>query len=168
MTKQTIYRGISYSIAKGQSIVWPSQTRPVWHGVVFFDGGPGRIPETETKTAMQGRIEREINVKLDYAGDHRLYHIVENLVAELTRHDDPWQMRMRGEEPRRIPPTVAEMRARLHKVCEITERILITRYADSDRAALIEKLRAMTVERGCSPAEAAAAAAKLRMLEARV
>jgi hypothetical protein len=37
-----------------------------------------------------------------------------------------------------------------------------TRYADSDRVALIEKLRAMTIANGCTSGEEAAAKEKLR------
>jgi hypothetical protein len=165
MSKPASYREIPYSITKGPSLKSYWSTRPAWHGVISFPKGEERV-ERETRHQTVEAIEQIINIHLDYGGDHELYRIVEELVANLTRHDAPFVRVARGEEPRKIPPTIGKLRKRLHRACEIAERVLFARYAGSDRAALIEKLRAMTVERGCTPAEAAAALMKLEQLEA--
>jgi hypothetical protein len=100
------------------------------------------------------------------SGDPDLYRIVERLVLDLT-HQHKWPNGMGwGARPNELPPTPRELCVRLDQVCEITKRIIQTRYADSERAAMAEKLRAMTVANGCRPAEAATALLKLQQLGA--
>jgi hypothetical protein len=166
MSKPTTYRGIPYTITKGVSLRPYMGEKATWHGIIGFEEGAEHLPEQGTKRETKELIEKKINIRLDYEGDDSLYRLVENLIDQLIRHDDPpifsynWLA-----QPRKPPATVSELCRRLHKTCEIAERILRTRHAESAEAALIEKLRAMTVANGCTPGEAANARAMLQKLE---
>jgi hypothetical protein len=163
MAKPTTYRGVAFSITKGPSTekLWGST--PVWHGAIAFNTGPERVREGRTKFETVREVERAIDVRLDYEGDDELYHIVESLVHGVTNRRR-WQQAWHRQVDE-LPPTPRELCKVIDRACELAKGIVEKRYANSEQAALIAKLRAMTTERGCTPAEAEAALLKLQQLE---
>jgi hypothetical protein len=97
-----------------------------------------------------------IDTELDYGGDMMLHRSVEQLVRDLA---DPNRNQQGGT------PSARKLCNDIDEVCERAKRIINDRYAGSDQAILAAKLRAMTVANGCTPEEAAAAAAKLLRLK---
>jgi hypothetical protein len=123
---------------------------------------PSRRANTKTKTEAIAAIKRAIDVHLDYAGDTELFVSVERLVNDAI-HKHRWPTWPRGI-PKTLPPTAPELCALIDRMCDLAKIVIRQRYAKSEQAVLAEKLRQMTVENGCTPAEAEAARIKLQKL----
>jgi hypothetical protein len=145
MSKPSTYRGVQYTVLRSGTI---------WHAILFLNDVRTDVPERKTKTEVVELVERAIDIAFDYDGDEDLYFLVSHIVRAVK-----FDRRIRGLN-------VRQMMAGIDRACEIAKRKIEREFLPSERAALIEKLRAMTAANGCTPAEAAAALAKLQKLEA--
>jgi hypothetical protein len=141
MTQPSSYRGIPYTVTKGPNTA--ERRGLFWHSTIAFADSAEQISNLETKSELLQRIERAIDIHLDYGGDADLYYMVENLLRSVQHYvtGTAIEDRIKGVGPKIA--TTREMRSVIGQVCECAQKIISTRYADSDRAALIEKLRAM-------------------------
>jgi hypothetical protein len=162
-SKPTTYRGIPYSITKGPSTERGWGSAPCWHGAIAFNTGPERVRECKTKSETIREVERAIDVRLDYEGDDELYHVVEQLVHGVINRRR-WQQAWHRQVDE-LPPAPHELTKVIDRVSRLAKGIIEKRYGNSERSAMIEKLRAMTVTNGCTPAEAATALLKLQQLD---
>jgi hypothetical protein len=144
-----IYRGVAYDLTKVGS-QWDA-------AIAWADGRLYRTRE-RTRNAALGNIKRVIDIRLDWDGDADLYGLAHHIVDRLTapRFSGPLLA------PQQIENTRKQMLHRLDRAYEYVKRAIEVLPADTD--ALVEKLQRMTVENGCTPAEAEAAAQKLRQL----
>jgi DUF1680 family protein len=148
VTDGTFYRGVAYDLRKVGSQWLATVPRP--------DGRFHRFQDRTQRAVLQ-HVHRVIDIRLDFDGDGGLYDIVESLVQRIAVPNQSWWSTQ-------TQFTRKQILHRLDRAYEFTRRRLEALPDNND--ALVEKLQRMTVDNGCSPAEAEAEAAaeKLRRL----